>query len=106
MAFNLPTTAVKYGYEMHFHVIDEKINMDYELYKYTFQRFRSIRLFELIYWNVQNTMSIQFHVWKTFCKKKQFVRKLIFFILPFYDDKDSMQEYDLYSCCKERSVNK
>ena len=41
MSFNLPTTAVKYGSVTHFHIMTEEINMDYELYKYTFTFFVS-----------------------------------------------------------------
>ena len=49
MAVNLPTTAVKYGSATPFHIMAEEINMDYELYKYIFLRFRFIRLFEPIH---------------------------------------------------------
>ena len=51
-------------------------------------------------------MSIQFHVWKTLCKKPSCLKINIFFILSFYYDKVAMQEFDIYVAMRGQSPNK
>ena len=38
--------------------------------------------------------------------KNYLLENKTFFIFSFYDDKVARQEFDIYSCCKERSVTK